>query len=234
MMIRKRFVKTTASVLFVIFLIPFLYLLLSFFTSFISIGSNSVTGQFPIYITSGEIHTEFMVDLVESPFSWEEFLPKEIVLKNNLSDVKFLSIGWGSKRFFYEFLTWNDLSLELALSSTLIPNQSAMHVEYQNQFNENLKYYKIMVNQEIYMKFVNFVIGSFTLINGKVKKISDFSYSDYDSFFLGKQKYHIFNTCNMWTVEGMAILGVRRPLWSPFKFAIENSLENYIFNKSVR
>lgn len=209
---------------FLVVTAPFaLYLFFATITSLITLGEYKDRGAYTVYISSGLIHTEFVFDTAHSPYEWRSFLPAQLVTGKSVAG-RFLSIGWGDKRFYYELLDWNDLTFDLAFSAVVTPSKSAVHAEYSSGLNPDLKYYKLKIDAADYMKLVNFIQDSFELDAGKPVKIDNFNYFNQDAFFWGKGHYHMFNTCNMWTVQGLREINARRPLWSPFKWGVEMSL----------
>lgn len=229
--------KKSLLILFFILLGPFSYIILGLMGGLIHIdgiriSDESRAQEYVFYVSSGEIHSEFVFDLTQSPYEWEEFLPVETTSQYTIerSRARYLAIGWGSKRFFYEFLTWSDLSFELAVSSTLLGGPSAVHVEYSEDLRPGLRYYQIKVTRENYLKLVQFIKDSFRLDgSGQVQRIDNFNYFNRDSFYWGRDSYHLFRTCNMWTAQGLAVAQVSRPIWAPFHFGIDRALSDQRF-----
>ena len=175
-----------------------------------------------VYLTSGQIHTEFVFELEAAPVNWEKFLGEELVTEINPSKkIKYISIGWGEKRFFYEMATWDQLTFELAFSAIFLPSRSAVHVELAETLSPYLKHYRLYLSKEEYLSLYEFIKDSFDLENGRPKKIDDYNYYKRDRFFWGKGNYHLFRTCNMWSVEGLKKIKAKRPLWSPGKQGID-------------
>lgn len=216
----KRILKI--SLLIPIVLVIF-YGLVALVGSLIFVGSER-EGEYPVYISSGLIHTEFVFDLENSPVDWPEFISLETI-NPSLQSARYISIGWGDRRFFYELLEWSDLTFDLAFSSVFLTGESAIHVEYATELNPSLKHYKISVDKDDYLKLYEFIVASFRLKDGKPIKIDEFNYYENDRFFFGTGSYHMFNTCSMWTTRGLAVIDTKRPLWSPFKWGIENAYE---------
>lgn len=187
----------------------------------IKIGDKSTTPQYPVYVVSAGIHTEFIFDLMKNPVNWSEL--------TKVSDTKaqflprYLSIGWGNKRFFYEFQSWDQLTVELAVSSVLLPSPTAVHTTFLAQLPTYGKIYELRVSEEQYKALYEYIRSSFK--DGVSTKIDDFNYEGTDAFYWGEGSYHLFNTCNMWTRQGLAAMNMPRPLWSPFRFGIEWALE---------
>lgn len=194
---------------------------------FINFEGRKQNPEYPIYVSSGLIHTEFVFDVENTPFDWPNFLPPSSVHESTSQSPRYISLGQGDKRFFYEFFELDDLSLDLAFQGAFLPTTTAIHVEYSDEFNPNLRYYKIMADREHYMKLVDFILKSFRLEEGRPVKIDEFNYFERDAFFWGVESYHLFNTCNMWTARGLSVADLPRPLWAPFRYSIDRALEKY-------
>lgn len=202
-----------------LFLLVSIYPIASLIGGFVHVGEEK-QGEFTIFVSSGQIHTEFVFDLQSSPVDWSNLIPFSLV-NPKIESARYISVGWGDRRFFYELLEWSDLTFDLAFSSVFLPGESAVHVEYANELNPSLKHYKIQINEGDYLKLYEFIKNSFKLENGRPIKIDEFNYYENDRFFYGVGSYHMFNTCNMWTHRGLAIIDAQRPLWSPFKWGID-------------
>lgn len=181
---------------------------------------------YPVYVSSGGIHAEFVFDRFNSPYEWLALIsPADVGLSDQ--SMRFMSVGQGAKEFFYEFLDWDDLNLKLALRSIFLPNATAIHVEFRHDLNPNLDHFKLMIAREAYLKLADFVVRSFKITESSIRRIDNFNYVGRDGFFWGNESYHLFNTCNMWTARGLRVAGLPGPYWGPFRYSIENSLKNF-------
>jgi uncharacterized protein (TIGR02117 family) len=211
-----------------ILIAPFmLYLLGALLGQLIAFKGETSPQEFPLYISSGDIHTEFVFDLENSPFNWKGFIAPELIYKKESSNIRYISLGQGDQRFFYEFLKPDDLTFGLAIHGAFIPSQTVIHVDYSERLSPSLRYYKFTLGRERYLKLVDFIRASFYLENGGPVKVDDFNYYGTDGFFWGTEKYHLFNTCNMWTARGLEVVNLPRPLWAPFRYSIDHALKDF-------
>jgi uncharacterized protein (TIGR02117 family) len=113
-----------------------------------------------------------------------------------------------------------------------LPGESVLHIEYLKDLNDSPKVYPLYLTKEEYLKLVSFIKGHFVLDEkGHIQKISEFSYYDTDKFFKSYHSYHMLNTCNMWTQKGLESIDAKRPLWTPFKYGIENAMQQKSSNE---
>ncbi len=181
---------------------------------------------YPVFVSSGGIHAEFVFDRLNSPYEWSALItPADVGLVDQ--GIRYMSVGQGAKRFFYQFLDWDDLTVELALHTVFIPNATAIHVEFREDLNPNLAHFKLMISREAYLKLADFIVRSFKIEANSIQKIDQFNYTGRDGFFWGDGEYHLFNTCNMWTARGLRQAGLPGPYWGPFRYSIEHSLADF-------
>lgn len=187
--------------------------------------------KFQAYVSSSDIHTEFVFPVSNSLFNWQEFIPVESVT-TQLQDPKYISIGWGSRDFFFNMRTWDEIKWGVILQAIFLPGESVLHIEYLKDLNDSPKVYPLYLTKEEYLKLVSFIKGHFVLDEkGHIQKISEFSYYDTDKFFKSYHSYHMLNTCNMWTQKGLESIDAKRPLWTPFKYGIENAMQQKSSNE---
>lgn len=178
-----------------------------------------------IYVSSGLIHTEFIFPASNSLFQWKNVIPINTVT-TIIHDPLYISIGWGSKDFFFNMKTWKEIKWDVLIKAIFFSGESAMHVEYLKEINNSQEIYPLYLTDDEYLTIVSFVKSYFLLDpKGKIQKISEFSYYGTDKFFKAHHNYHMFNTCNMWTKNGLETINAKRPLWTPFKYGIENAMQ---------
>lgn len=173
-----------------------------------------------IYVISSDIHTEFILPLKNEITDFSSVLPDEQFPDHE--SIKYLSMGWGSKDFFFEMQTWDQLKWGVLFRSVFLPSESAVHVEYLKEIPKHDLVFPLMIDDEAYQRLSTFILNSFAYDqNKRVQQLGHFSYYGNDRFYAGEQRYHLFTTCNEWTNKGLEAIGWRRPVWSPFKYAIE-------------
>lgn len=176
-----------------------------------------------VFVSSGKIHTEFILPVRNSLFDWTRLIPVELVT-SKIRSPEFISIGWGSKDFYFKIKTWDNFKLSVFLKIIFFPGESALHVEYAKNLDLSQMAYPLYLTDQEYLELVSFIKDYFVLdAKGKVQKLSDFSYYETDKFFKSHHSYNSITTCNVWTQKGLERINARRPLWSPSKYGIENA-----------
>ncbi|MFA6239208.1 MAG: DUF2459 domain-containing protein [Bacteriovorax sp.] len=189
--------------------------------SSIYVGSktNDDSNPYVVYVVSSAIHTEFIFPIKNDLFDWHS------LFLNNDMNISYVSIGWGSREFFFEMRTWEEIKMKVILKAIFYPSDSVVHVDFLKTLPLNEPLFPLKVDSADYLKLIQFVTQSFAFNgNHKAIQVGEFSYYGTDRFFESTQKYHLFNTCNMWTNDGLKYIDWKRPLWSPFKYGIENAL----------
>lgn len=212
---------------FILLLIISTYLGLAFIlqNTFTGVYKSKDPSKFEAYVISSEIHTEFVFPVSNSLFDWTELIPVSSVTKL-FSDPKFIAIGWGNRDFFFNMKTWDDIKWGVVLKAALLPGESVLHIEYLKDLDDSSKVYSLYLTKDEYLKLVSFIKSYFVFDEkGQVQKISDYSYYETDKFFKSHYTYHMLDTCNVWTQKGLEAINARRPLWTPFKYGIENAMK---------
>lgn len=173
-----------------------------------------------VYVVSSDIHTEFIVPLKNDLFDFSSVLPEEQFPDHK--DIRYISIGWGSRDFFFEMQTWDEVKPGVIFRSVFLPSESAVHVEYLKELPSHELVFPLIIDDSAYKKLTAFIMNSFAFDkNNRVQQLGNFSYYGNDRFYAGKNRYHLFTTCNEWTNKGLEVIGWTRPVWSPFKYGIE-------------
>lgn len=210
----------------------FFILIISSYLGLALILQNIFTGEsksqghakFEAYVSSSAIHTEFIFPVSNPLFNWNELIPIESVT-TQIPYPKYIAIGWGSRDFFFNMRTWDEIKWGVILKTVFLPGESVLHIEYLKDVSDLPKIYPLYLTKDEYLKLVSFIKGYFVLDEkGHVQKISEYSYYETDKFFKSHHTYHMLNTCNMWTQKGLESINAKRPLWAPFKYGIENAM----------
>jgi len=199
----------------------FSYIFISFLLSFITTQEIiKETKDIEIYIISNTIHTEFLVPVTNDLINWSDLIESSDYLED-VRNSPFMSIGWGDKRFYFEMPTWNDLTLELAISALFLPTESVIHFDFYNSPSKFLSHpKKILISKRQYIILIDYIKSKLVIKNKKLIVHKDKNYSGTDNFYKAKGNFHLFNTCNMWTNNGLKKMGIKTSVWSPFKYGV--------------
>ncbi|OUR96825.1 hypothetical protein A9Q84_10830 [Halobacteriovorax marinus] len=202
-------------------LIPLAYFMWSFILSFVT--TEEIVKEekdITIYVASNPIHTEFLLPVKNEFIDWSELIrPRDY--KIDFKDFSYVAIGWGDKRFYFEMPRWENFTLDLGFTALLLPTESVMHFDFYhtpNQFEKSPRELKISKRQ--YKILISYIRESLKLENDKLILHSGKNYTSSDNFYQARGKFHLFNTCNMWTNKGLKRMGVKTSIWSPFKYGV--------------
>ena len=117
-------------------------------------------------------------------------------------EFKYIEVGWGDEDFYKN----PDPSIWITLKAGLIPTSSILHIRALSQyeldsFHEN-KIAKLSISEKGFDKLSSYIQNSFAKENDKFIRVSKGLHKN-SIFYLSSQKYHILNTCNVWTAEAL-------------------------------
>ena len=200
------------------------YLTVAVIISLIPVGSEECGSGIKIYVKTNGVHTDICVPVVTDEMDWRSFIPPADF--PNVHEHSYVSIGWGDKGFFLETPTWADLKFSTAFNAAFTGSETAMHVSYhESEPAVTASTRRKFVSPGKYLELVEYIKSSFETQNHKVALIPNKGYGTNDNFYEATGSYHLFNTCNAWTNEGLKIAGVRTALLALFSDGIMRHLD---------
>jgi uncharacterized protein (TIGR02117 family) len=179
-------------------------------------GDNGIE----IYIQSNGIHTDFVMPVKNDLINWNKMLPcSDFDLVD--SSFKYIAVGWGDKGFFLGTPTWADFKFSTGFNAAFGLGSTAMHVAYKRnipKINESCK--KLIISKEQYAKLITYILNSFKADDRKPILINHAGYTRCDKFYEAKGIYSLFNTCNVWTGDGLRYMETNIGAWTPFQGGI--------------
>ena len=163
-------------------------------------------GKASIYVVNHGWHTGFVV-----PSRYvQQQLPE---LKNRFADTSYLEIGWGDKGFYQA----ETITASITLNALLWPSDSVMHVVAVPantsagvaRYFSNSQVMAVSVSDSELKRLVLFIAESFKRsdANATVVPLQKGLYGD-SQFYAGVNTYHLMNTCNKWTAQGLQSMGM--------------------------
>jgi len=115
---------------------------------------------------------------------------------------KYIEVGWGDEEFYKS----SDPSIWMILKAGLVPTSSVVHLRAisqneLNRFSED-KVANLTISEKGFRQLSLFIQNSFAKEDDKFIPLSKGLYPN-SIFYLSSKKYHIFNTCNVWTAEAL-------------------------------
>ena len=129
-------------------------------------------------------------------------------------EFEYIEVGWGDEDFYKS----PDPSIWTTLKAGLFPTSSVVHARAVSQYELNRfskdKIVKLTISEKGFENLSLFIENSFAKENDKFIRVSKGLYPN-SLFYLSSKKYHIFNTCNVWTAEALHSAGLNiKPLES--------------------
>ena len=154
------------------------------------------TDKHKIFIIAHDWHTGFVLPASEIC----QQLPD---LKARFPEANYLEFGWGDQQYFQSETT----ALSAKLKAVLIPGRSTMHVvalpEVEKPFTDAEPIVPMQLPLLSYQALMAYLVESFYRTeSGKLVKQVPGRYPD-SQFYLANGLYHLFNTCNKWTAQGL-------------------------------
>ncbi len=212
----SRILRLGGRLLLLLFLLIFLYLLAALVLTMVPVNNDFRPDPrgMEIYIYASAVHTDIILPARAPGLERLGLFPRN----GDTGHYDYAGFGWGDRDFYLNTPRWNDLNPFTAIRSLFWPTGSVMHVSlYQGRLEENPALKSIHLNEQQYLKLLNFISRSFRRdASGNLLFLPGKGYTRQDMFFEAHGSYSLFYTCNNWTIEALATAGVKVPLWSPF------------------
>ena len=197
-----------------------IYLTCAFIFSRITIEGNKEKNSIhTVFLMKSGIHVDFLLPISNEFKDWQEEFPISNTRSKD-STYKKIAIGWGSKDFYMNTPTWDDLTLKIFLISNFGLGSSAIHVKYYTDtLPKDSKILSLKLSDNQYKKLVKYIENSLkrsattksSFILPKNPKVL----SKNDAYYDAKQNYSLLFTCNSWINNGLKESGQKACLWTP-------------------
>ena len=126
----------------------------------------------------------------------------------NFPDMEYLEVGWGDM----DYYQIPDSHLGFILKAALLPTASVLHIV---GFNDHVPAYfpyseiiRIELSSAGFERLSRTIASSFALDKaGNTTSPSPGLYGN-SRFYLSRETYHLFNTCNVWTARALRTAGL--------------------------
>lgn len=197
-----------------------IFLTCAFIFSRITIEGNKEKNSIhTVFLMKSGIHVDFLLPISNEFKDWQEEFPISNTRSKD-STYKKIAIGWGSKDFYMNTPTWDDLTLKIFLISNFGLGSSAIQVKYYTDtLPKDSKITPLKLSNNQYKKLVKYIETSL-----KRSKTNNSSFilpknpkvlTENNSFYDAKQNYSLLFTCNSWINNGLKASGQKACLWTP-------------------
>ncbi len=155
-----------------------------------------------IYLVDHGYHTTIVLRRADIP---DNIWPK----LRNFPDMEYLEVGWGDMDLYQ---MPDAIPLEIFLKAALLPTASVLHiVGFNGHVPAYFPYYEIIrmeLSSAGFEHFSRTIASSFALDKaGNTTSPSPGLYGN-SRFYLSRETYHLFNTCNVWNARALRIAGL--------------------------
>lgn len=124
---------------------------------------------------------------------------------------EYVEIGWGER----EFYQTRNPSLLQALRAALWPSPGVLHlVGFNGPVGARFPYSKISVltvDATAMVRLAHYISDAYERdATGRIKRMGRGLYGD-SRFFAGRENFHLFKTCNVWTARALRLAGCPVP-----------------------
>jgi uncharacterized protein (TIGR02117 family) len=173
-----------------------------------------------IYVTTNGFHTGLVI-----PVQHRRDKCFQVLNSSNFAqkygEYRYIGFGWGDRDFYMASYNSGFPSAITVLDALFQPSETLMHVDfYTNSLRTDESVKAIVISQEQYEKLVDQVDASFHKQDEQYQWLAQAGYGPDDYFFKAKGKYHLFNTCNVWTGSVLRKAGIKTSLWTPLESSV--------------
>jgi uncharacterized protein (TIGR02117 family) len=132
---------------------------------------------------------------------------------------EFIEVGWGDKQYYQT----PDAHFGIALRALLWPTPSVLHIVGFNgavtEYFPSSEIIEIKLGEPGFELLLHYIAASFMRDDsGQAQPIGPGLYGN-SRFYLSRESYHLFNTCNVWTARALRAAGV--PITPSFSITVE-------------
>ena len=197
-----------------------IYLACAFIFSRITIVENKEKNAIhTVFLMKSGIHVDFLLPICDEFKDWRKEFPIANTRSKDSTYNK-IAIGWGSKDFYMNTPTWDDLTLKIFLISNFGLGSSAIQVKYYTDtLPKDSKITPLKLSNNQYKKLVHYIENSLKR-NGSNKSLfilpkNPEVMTQNNAYYDAKQTYSLLLTCNTWINNGLKASGQKACLWTP-------------------
>ncbi len=155
-----------------------------------------------IYLVDHGYHTTIVLRRADIP---DNIWPK----LGNFPDMEYLEVGWGDMDLYQ---MPDPIPLEIFLKAALLPTASVLHIVGFNDYVPAYFPYSEIIRIELssagFERLSRAIASSFALDRaGNITSLSPGLYGN-SHFYLSRETYHLFNTCNVWNARALRTAGL--------------------------
>jgi uncharacterized protein (TIGR02117 family) len=170
-----------------------------------------------IYLVSHGWHAGIVVRRADIPTAiWPE--------QSEFSGAEYLEVGWGDK----EYYMTPEPHLGLMLKAGLLPTASVLHIVgfsgAVTRYFPHSEVIRLELSEAGFEQLCSYLANSYSRdVAGHSQALGPSLYGD-GRFYLSRESYHAFNTCNVWTARGLRAAGC--PVTPAFNLTVDTLMSH--------
>lgn len=171
-----------------------------------------------ITLVSGPIHYDILLPLDDDTRKEFAFLTEAGIPIDNFN-AAWLSVGWGSEAFYTTAGAYTDISA-LAVLKAATGDNAVIRFEVYGRLPDHPD-----------LRAVSLSAAQLDVLRANIRDQLQSTnplplqgFSETDSFFAAKGRFHILRTCNVWVGDMLSSAGLDFGIWTPTPYAVTLSL----------
>lgn len=153
-----------------------------------------------IFVVNHGKHTGIIFDRQDIPvYLWPEQL--------DFTESKYLEVGWGDLDYYQS----SEPHLGILLKAILIPTPAVLHVagfsRHPLRFFPGSQLVELKLTPAQFARLVRYIAGSFAKNGHRRATPLQTGLYGISFFYLSRERYHLFKTCNVWVAKALAAAG---------------------------
>ena len=183
-------------------------------------------GARQVGLLAGAIHNDFVFAL-DADLRRRFLFAAEGGVPVGHSDARWLIVGWGAREFYTVTGAMSDIAPGVVWRAAK-GDASVLRVDVWGQADLNAlpNYRPLTLTERQYQALIAGIEASFAPdpVTGRPVVVKAPGFHTTDAFFAGRERFHLFNTCNVWVGRRLRAAGVRFGLWTPATWSVDLSL----------
>ncbi|WP_241491946.1 TIGR02117 family protein [Sphingomonas endophytica] len=163
-----------------------------------------------IWVEDNGVHTSLVLPKQAAGIDWRADFPARDLRDPRYGDHAYVAVGWGERHFYLGTPTWSDVRASTVLRAALGSDDTLLHVEHVARPTTGDDAREVTLSVTAYRRLAAAIRAS----RGTGGVIA--GYDRYDVFYPAIGRYDALHTCNDWTSDTLARVGVRVGWWTPF------------------
>ena len=170
-----------------------------------------------VYACDNGVHTDLVVPAVADSVDWRILFGQAAFIAP-VEGFDHIGLGWGSRDFYINTPTWDDVDIATAIKSVLW-DETVLRVDYRPRpvAGENCRQWR--ADPASYARIARHIRDSLRL-SGEMPVQAAPGYGARDAFFVANGQYNILETSNQWTGSALRLAGAPVAPWTPYSFLV--------------